>query len=137
MSDTIFSFSKKDLLGGKVYPPGWYRVRIADVSVGPSKNVEVPSTNYSFNGEIILDADTGDTTYAEYPLYWMFNSRAMRFAKGFLMALGVPEESMTEDARFDFKNCIGKEIDIYVENDTYDGRLVNRVNHKYRVPRSA
>ena len=29
----------------------------------------------------------------------------------------------------------GHEIDVFVENDTYQGRLVNRVNHKYRAPK--
>lgn len=137
MSDTIFQLSKKDVMGGKVYEPAWYRVRVDDISVGPSKNLEKPSTNYTYQGTILFNADTGDRTYEEHPLTWMFNSRAMGFTKGFLMALGVPEESITPDSRFDFKNAVGKEIDIYIENETYEGRLVNRVNHKYRAPRAA
>lgn len=137
MSDTIFSFSKKDILGGKIYPPSWYRVRIVDVTAGPSKNVEKPSTNFEITGEILFDSDSGDATYAEHPLKWMFNSRAMGFAKGFLISLGVPEEEIKEDVRFDFKNAMGKEIDVYVENELFEGRQVNRVNHKYRMPRAA
>jgi hypothetical protein len=137
MSDSIFSLSKKDVMGGKVYEPAWYRVRIDDYSNGPSKNLEKPSINHTYQGTILFDADSGDRKYEEHPLTWMFNSRAMGFTKGFLIALGVPEESITPDARFDFKSAVGKEIDIYVENDTYEGRLVNRVNHKYRAPRAA
>lgn len=137
MSDSIFTLSKKDVMGGKVYEPAWYRVRIDDYSNGPSKNLENPSTNHTYQGTILFNADTGDKKYEDHPLTWMFNSRAMGFTKGFLIALGVPEESITPDSRFDFKNALGKEIDIYVENDTYEGRLVNRVNHKYRAPRAA
>ena len=136
MSDTIFQLSKKDVMGGKVYEPAWYRVRVDDINVGPSKNLEKPSTNFTYQGTILFNADTGDRTYEDHPLTWMFNSRALGFSKGFLMALGVPEESIVADARFDFKNAVGKEIDIYIENETYEGRLVNRVNHKYRAPRT-
>lgn len=136
-NDGIFEFSKKDILGGKVYPPSWYRVRIVDFASNPSKNVEKPSINFEMSGEILMDADSGDTTYAEHPLKWLFNSRAIGFAKGFLIALGIPEEDIKEGVRFDFKAAVGKEIDVYVENETYEGRLVNRVNHRYRAPRAA
>jgi hypothetical protein len=37
--------------------------------------------------------------------------------------------------RFDLKSSEGREIDVFVENDTYQNRLMNRVNHKYRAPR--
>jgi hypothetical protein len=37
--------------------------------------------------------------------------------------------------RFDLKSAEGRELDIFVENDTYQNRLVNRVNHKYRAPK--
>lgn len=134
MSDTIIQFSKKDILGGKVYEPAWYRVRINDVTAAPSANVEKPSTNITMVAEILFNAENGDQKYAEHPLNnWMFNTRAMGFAKGFFMALGVPEEDITENTRFDFKNAIGKEIEVYIENELYQGRMVNRVNHKYRA----
>lgn len=133
---TIFQLSKKDLISGKVYDPGWYRVRIDKFSAAPSKNLDTPSTNYKYEGTILFNADTGDKGYADHPLTWMFNSRAIGFTKGFLMGLGINENEITEDKRFTFESALGKEIDIFVENDTYDGRLVNRVNHKYRVPRT-
>lgn len=137
LDGTVFSLSKKDTMGGKVYEPSWYRVRIDEVNTAPSKNVEKPSTNITYSGTILFDADSGDKKYAEHPLTWMFNSRALGFTKGFLIALGVPEADINENARFDFKAALGKEIDIMVENDTYEGRLVNRVNHKYRAARAA
>lgn len=135
MSDTIFQLSKKDLISGKVYDPGWYRVRVDSFSQAPSKNLEKPSTNFTYQGTILFNADTGDKKYEDHPLTWMFNSRAIGFTKGFLVGLGIPESDITEDKRWTFESALGKELDIFIENDTYDGRLVNRVNHKYRTPR--
>jgi hypothetical protein len=40
-------------------------------------------------------------------------------------------------ARFDLANAVGRTLEVFVENDTWQGRMVNRVNHKYRVVRSA
>jgi hypothetical protein len=136
MDGTVFSLSKKDVMGGKLYPPSWYRVKIGPLEIAPSKNVEKPSMNITFQSTILFDAETGDTTYAEHPITIMFNSRALGFTKGFLQALGIPEEDITEDKKFDFKVAVDKELDVMIENDTYDGRPVNRVNHKYRAPRS-
>lgn len=136
LDGTVFSLSKKDVMGGKVYPPAWYRVRLDEMTTAPSKNVEIPSTNIEYAGTILFDADTGDKAYAEHPIKILFNSRALGFTKGFLMALGVPEEDITEGKRYDFKNGVGKEIDVYIENGLYEGRQVNKVNHKYRIPRT-
>ena len=135
MSDSIFQFSKKDLMAGKVYEPAWYRVRLDDFSASPSKNLENPSTNFEYSATILFNADTGDKKYEEHPITLRFNSRAMGFVKGFLVALGIPEEEITEDKRFDFKAALGKTLDVMIENGTYEGRLTNQVD-KYRLPRS-
>ena len=57
---------------------------------------------------------------------------ATGFAVGFLQAFGVEVKSGT---RFDLKSAEGKEIDVFVSNGEYQGRLVNRVEHKYRACR--
>jgi len=135
MSETIFEFSKKDLVSGKVYEPAWYRVRIEDVSAEPSKNLESPSTNFWVSATILFNADTGERKYEDHPLRWNFNSKWMAPAKGFLMALGTPEDDLTEGKRFDLAASAGKELDVYVENGLWEGRQNNKVNHKYRQPR--
>jgi len=66
-------------------------------------------------------------------LDWNFNSKAIGFAVGFLQSFGVDVKAGT---RFDLKSAEGREVDVFVENDTWQGRLVNRVNHKYRTPRA-
>jgi hypothetical protein len=38
-------------------------------------------------------------------------------------------------ARFDLANAAGKQIEVFVENGEWQGRIVNRVNHKYRALR--
>jgi hypothetical protein len=127
-------FSDRDLLRGKVVTPAWYRVRIESVGEAPAKASEKgPSTNYPVEGTILFNGDTGDKEFANVPLDWNFNSKAIGFAVGFLQAFGVEVKS---NVRFDLKSAEGRELDIFVENDVYQNRQVNRVNHKYRPVKS-
>ncbi len=126
----VISFSEKDLLRGKVVTPSWYRLRIDSVGEAPSK--DGGSTNYPVEATVIFNADNGDKEFAGIPIDWNFNSKAIGFAVGFLSSFGV---EVKPGVRFDLNSATGKETDVYVENDTYQGRLVNRVNHKYRQPR--
>lgn len=130
----LISFSDRDLLRGKIITPGWYRVRIDSVGEAPAKASEKgPSINYPVEATILFNGETGDKEYAGTPVDWNFNSKAIGFAVGFLSAFGVEVKSGT---RFDLKSAEGRELDVFVENDTYQNRLVNRVNHKYRAPRA-
>lgn len=129
----IISFSDRDLLRGKIVTPAWYRVRIESVGELPAKASEKgPSTNYPVEGTILFNGDTGDTEFAGVPVDWNFNSKAIGFAVGFLAAFNVEVKAGT---RFDLASAAGRELDVFVENDTYQNRLVNRVNHKYRKTR--
>jgi hypothetical protein len=121
------SFGARDLLRGKPVEPAWYTMKIESVGEAPSK--DGGSTNYPIEGTILKNADTGDTTYAGMPIDWNFNSKAMGFARGFLESMGVQLEA---DKRYDLGMAAGEVIDVFVENDTWQGRTVNRVNHKYR-----
>jgi hypothetical protein len=106
---------------------------INSVGEAPAKQSEKgPSTNYPVEATIKFNGDTGDTEFSGVPLDWNFNSKAIGFAVGYLQAFGVDVKSGT---RFDLKSSEGREIDVFVENDTYQNRLMNRVNHKYRAPR--
>ena len=127
----VIQFSDRDLLRGKVVEPAWYVVHIDGVGEAPSK--DGGSTNYPVEGTIIRNADNGDEEFKGVPLDWNFNSKAIGFAVGFLQSFGVEVKS---GARFDLANAAGKDLEVYVENDTYQGRMVNRVNHKYRPLRA-
>ena len=126
----IITFSEKDILRSKIVEPAWYRVRIDSVGEKPSK--DGGSINFPVEGTILGNADNGDKAFASVPLTWNFNSKAMGFAIGFLASFGV---EVTPNSRVELDSASGKEIDIYVETDTYNGNLINRVNHKYRAPR--
>lgn len=129
----IVSFSARDLMRGKVVTPGWYRMKIESVGEAPAKASEKgPSTNYPVEGTILFNGDNGDKEFAGVPIDWNFNSKAIGFAVGFLQAFGV---EVKEGTRFDLASAAGREVDVFVENDTYQNRLVNRVNHKYRPVR--
>jgi len=123
----IISFNDRDLLRGKVVEPAWYVVTINSVGEAPSK--DGGSTNYPVEGVIVKNADNGSEDFANVPLDWNFNSKAISFAAGFLMALGVDVRS---GARFELSNAVGKQMEIFVENGEWQGRILNRVNHKYR-----
>lgn len=126
----VISFSQRDLNRGKIVTPGWYRVKIETVGEQPAKQSDKgPSTNYPVEGTILFNGDNGDKEFSGVPLDWNFNSKAIGFAVGFLQAFGVEVSAGT---RFDLKSAESKEVDVFVENDTYQGRLTNRVNHKYR-----
>lgn len=128
------SFTKRELNRGKVVEPAWYRCKIETVGEAPAKASEKgPSTNYPVEATILFNGDTGDTTFKEIPLDWNFNSKAMGFAVGFLQAFGV---EVKEGVRYDLKSAEGREIDIFVDNDVYNNRPINKVNHKYRPIRS-
>ena len=121
------TFSARDLLSGRPITPAWYRMRIESVGEEPSK--DGGSTNYPVEGTILKDADSGSEEFAGTPIKWNFNSKAMGFSRGFLESMGVQLEA---DKRYDLSAAAGEIIDVYVENDVYQGRTVNRVNHKYR-----
>jgi len=123
----IISFNDRDLLRGKIVEPAWYVVLINSVGEAPSK--DGGSTNYPVEGVIVKNADNGSEEFANVPLDWNFNSKAISFAAGFLYALGVDVKS---GARFELSNAVGKHMEIFVENGEWQGRILNRVNHKYR-----
>lgn len=128
----IIQFSDRDLLRGKVIEPAWYLVHIESIGEAPSK--DGGSINYPVEGTIIKNADSGDEAFKGAPLDWNFNSKAIGFARGFLESFGL---SLTSNTRYELKSAEGKMLEVFVENDTWQGRMVNRVNHKYRPARTA
>lgn len=127
-------FSERDMQQGRVITPGWYRVKINSVGEAPAKPSEKgPSTNYPVEGTILFQGDTGDGEFAGTILVWNFNSKAIGFAKGFLECFGVVP---VKDKAYDLSAAQGNQIDVFVENKDYQGRTVNSVNHKYRVPKT-
>ena len=124
----LVDFSDEDLLRGKIVTPAWYRMRIKEINEALSKDQK--STNWLTEGIIVRNADDGSEEFANVPIVWNFNSKARGFLVGFLSALGITVEA---GKRYDLSKLAGMELDVFVENELYENRMVNRVNHKYRA----
>ena len=129
----VVQFSQRDINRGRIIDPAWYRVRIDTIGEVPTTTAKGPSINYPVEAVILFNGDTGAKDFTDCPIDWTFNSKAIGFAVGLLKALGV---EVTPDKRFELKSCEGREVDVYIENDTYQNRLVNKMNHKYREVRA-
>lgn len=129
----LIEITATDLLRDKIVDPAWYRLKInstgewTPTKAGDSNNCIVECT-IKFNG------DTGDKEFEGVPVSIQFNDKpgARSFIMGYLRALGVEVQA----GRIDLSAADNQEIDAYVENETYEGRTRNRINHKYRAPRA-
>lgn len=127
----MITLADSDMNMGKVVEPGWYTVTIDSITEAPSK--DGGSTNYPVEATIIKNAENGSEEFKGLKLKWNFNSKAIGFAVGFLSSFGVE----VKPGRWELNNAVGKSLDVFVENGEWQGRIVNRVNHKYRALRSA
>lgn len=130
----IITFDEADLLRRKIVTPGWYRVLITSVGQrNASGNNPQTSTVYPIEGKILKNADTGSTEFAGVPTpsNWMMNDNpnAKEIFASFFEALGAEIKPGT---RLELQAAEGKELDVYIANDTWDGRVVNRVKPQYR-----
>lgn len=123
----IITFDPGDMMRDKIVEPAWYTVTITNIGEAPSK--DGGSTNYPAEAVIVNNADTGDTKFANVPIFWNFNSKMKSAARGFLECLGT---EVKEGQRYELASAIGKQVEVFVENGEWQGRILNRVNHKYR-----
>jgi hypothetical protein len=127
----IVQFTQRDLLRGTIVEPAWYRCKVETTGEAPSK--DGGSTNYPVEVVIVRNSDTGATEHAGVPVQINFNSKWMKPLETFLACFGLKVEV---EKRYDLDAAVGKEIDVFVENQTFEGRIINKVNHKYRVAKS-
>lgn len=121
-------FSQEDINRGKLIVPAWYRVHIDDISSALSKNGD--STNYLVKATILKNADNGDMEFGGFPTpYWNFNSKAKGFMIGFFASFGIEP---TAGQRLDLEAMKGRDLEVFIENELYENRMINRINHKYR-----
>jgi hypothetical protein len=129
----IIEFDESDYLRNKIVVPGWYVVLVERVGQKPSKGDNPDTTTiWPIEGKIIKNAENGSTEFegVPTPAGWNFNDnpRAKGFIIGFMKSLGVEGEPK----RIELAAAEGKMLEVFIENDTYEGRVVNRINHKYR-----
>jgi hypothetical protein len=135
-------YSKKDLLRDKIVSPGWYRVVIDEVGEW-TPSADKQSNNMVMQGTIMFNADNGDKANEGVPIggmgTWSFNSKGIGFSLGLTKAvasqLGLDPEGINENSVFEYKLLEGKQVDVFIANDTYQGRVKNKVNHQYRAPK--
>lgn len=126
----MVEFNESDLLRSKIVTPGWYRLDLSTVSEWtPTKDQQ--SNNCLIEATIVCNADNGEKEFAGVPVTIQFNDKpkARGFIEGFLRALGVD----VAPGRYDLAAASGKQVDAMVENETFEGRIRNRINHKYRA----
>lgn len=128
----IVEFSDRDLLRGTVVDPAFYRVFIEEIDGVGELSKDQKSTNYKVEGTILFDGDTGDDKFRGVPITWNFNSKAMGFSKGLFLSVGLELKSKE---RYRLEACAGREVDIFIGNKPYQGRILNDINHQYRKPK--
>lgn len=118
------TIGREDVLRGKTLEPGWYPVTVKATSEEVSKGGD--STNYLV--DLVVDAPEA---IAGTPLRVYFNEKAIGRAIPFVNACGasIDENTVKSDnpVSIDLEKTVGKKIMAYVNNDTYEGRTVNRV----------
>lgn len=125
----LVEFSERDLRRGTVVDPDWYRVRIEEIDADGQLSKDQKSTNYVAEATILFNGETGDRKFAGVPITWNFNSKAMGFTRGLFEACGL---ELKANERYRLEACVGREIDMYIGNKPYQGRILNDVNHQYR-----
>lgn len=138
----VVQYSKRDLLRDKLVEPNWYTVLIDTVGEwSPSKDQK--SQNMVMEGTIIRNAETGSEEFKDVPIggmgAWSFNTKALGFSLGLVKAvapqLDINPDQIDATTKIEFKHLEGKLVDLYIVNDTYEGRLKNKVDHRYRAPK--
>lgn len=128
--EPIISFSEKDKKRNIIVEPAWYLVQIGKVTAKLANSQE--TTNYWIEGEIICNADNGDTKYAGVPTpyLWMFNTGAIGKAYGFITCLIGREPEI--DERFNLMMAEGKQIKMFIGNGLWQGQTQNTVTNQYK-----
>jgi hypothetical protein len=114
----------EDIKRGKVVDPGRYSARITTVSDKLSKPNE--AGEQSMNTVVTFVITSG--AFKDVPITVYFNEKAPGTVVPLLTALGY---KVDEDAGFDVdldeSTLGGREVDIFVDNDLYQGRKVNKI----------
>lgn len=138
----LVGYTKRELLRDKLVNPAWYLVLIETIGEW-TLSKDKGSQNMVVEGTIIKNADDGTTEFKDVPIggmgSWNFNTKAMGFSLGLVKAtakqLGINPEEIDEKTRIEFKHLEGKLVEVFVDNDQFEGRMKNKVTHKYREPR--
>jgi len=119
--------TKADLLRGETINPGWYKAEIISFIAKAPKTGAGESMNYVPTFKL-PDLDDRELPHT-------FNSKAI--GRMGPMIAAVKDMPLTEIIKglesgaleFDTDSAIGKKLYIHVVNETYEGRLVNKIDN--------
>lgn len=118
-----FSITKDDLLRSKLVTPGWYTLRIKNITQGPGKKDENAMTT-RFDFEIV---DGALKEFIGVPISHWLSEKAPGMAIPLLQALSG--KKMDENGMdLDLEKAIGKNVKGYVKNEPYMNRMTNKIS---------
>lgn len=121
----LFDISPEDVARGTLLQPGWYPGLISKVVDKPATT---DGTNVSHVSISIMEAlDHSGAAVQNVPVLATFSVKAPGSAINFLNALGA---NIGKDGKkgvdISDATCKGKRVKVYIKNDTYDGRTLNK-----------
>lgn len=118
-----FKFSQQDLDRGTPVPAGWYKAKIEKIEAKPAGTDKSTNILVHFKCTYVNESDG---SVREKKIFRVFNEKAPGFAVNFFAACngGVKPSVGTG---YDFAKTEGLEIEIYIKEKPYDGRIVNEV----------
>jgi len=138
----LVEFEKDDFLRNKVVDVSWYLIKIGEFSEESTADGE--GTKYVFRDcKIVKDDDSGDEKWAGVPVKIELPTKkeGRGFILGFYAALqgysSVDELQAAGKTRMRIEEAAGQMIVAFVENNTWQGRTTNKINHKYRPVKAA
>jgi hypothetical protein len=113
--------SKEDAKRAQIVEPGWYQALIKDIDLKKSTD----GTSMTFHISCVI---TTPGSANSVPIKTYVSEKAPGMAIPMLNATGsnIDPENF-EGADFDLERCIGKAVDIAVENETYEGKMKNTI----------
>lgn len=112
-----FGVSKDDILRSKTIIPGWYAAVVKAV------NTKAAKTDGSMN--VIFTFKLTGGAYDGTPVDTLFSEKAPGFAVPLMEAL-LKRKVNPEGEQFDFEKAVGQELLVYVKNEEYQGRMLNK-----------
>lgn len=133
----LIEITSQDLKATQIVTPAWYRVLVK--KIGDFKVSTSGKSNVCFpEGEILFNADDGSKEFegCPTPVSWNFNDSARGKQDIVSFVTAITGQEIKEPQRIDLTAAEGKQVDVFIGNDLYEGKMTNKVEGKYRHPRS-
>lgn len=115
-----FQITRDDLLRSKVVSPGWYPLLVRSVEKGEAK------TDGSMKVSVVFIVQK-DGPFKDVPIPHTFSEKAPGFAVAFIESANKKKIDGEKGGTFDLAQAQGRMVWGYVRNDTYQNRLINKV----------